>query len=349
MKKEKSVRKAEFKAAVIKQLKSLIFPVILCAVIVAGILVVMNYKGAVEEEEIIRLNGYEGSDQTIELESKNLIFRMDPLTTQFSVEVKSSGKVWYSNPQNAETDTVALPAEKSNLQSTLLMTYSKTEGLETKYNNYEFSIANNIYEIEVNGNQVRVNYSMGDVEREYIIPPVCTATNFDKWLGAMPKDATNMVKQYYKKYDINKLGKKDNKEELLANYPVLENEVIYVLRDGASSSVRVKMEEFFESAGYTMEDYAADKELNLAETSSDTPVFNVNMIYTLEDDELVVEVPLKELKYKSETPIYTITPLPYFGAGGMEDDGYTLRFSLPKGNYATCLLREFMKSEMRDY
>lgn len=31
------------------------------------------------------------------------------------------------------------------------------------------------------------------------------------------------------------------------------------------------------------------------------------------------------------------------------DDGYTLKFSLPKGNYATCLMREFMKSEMRDY
>ena len=31
------------------------------------------------------------------------------------------------------------------------------------------------------------------------------------------------------------------------------------------------------------------------------------------------------------------------------DDSYTLSFSLPKGNYATCLLREFMKSEMRDY
>ena len=33
----------------------------------------------------------------------------------------------------------------------------------------------------------------------------------------------------------------------------------------------------------------------------------------------------------------------------INDDGYTLKFSLPKGNYATCLLREFMKSEMRDY
>ncbi len=33
----------------------------------------------------------------------------------------------------------------------------------------------------------------------------------------------------------------------------------------------------------------------------------------------------------------------------MNDEGYKLKFSLPKGNYATCLLREFMKSEMRDY
>ncbi len=36
-------------------------------------------------------------------------------------------------------------------------------------------------------------------------------------------------------------------------------------------------------------------------------------------------------------------------SSSMLQDGYSLRFSLPKGNYATCLLREFMKSEMRDY
>jgi len=31
------------------------------------------------------------------------------------------------------------------------------------------------------------------------------------------------------------------------------------------------------------------------------------------------------------------------------DNGYTVKFSLPKGNYATCLLREYMKSEMTSY
>lgn len=33
----------------------------------------------------------------------------------------------------------------------------------------------------------------------------------------------------------------------------------------------------------------------------------------------------------------------------IDDDGYTVSFSLPKGNYATCLMREFMKSEMENY
>lgn len=32
-----------------------------------------------------------------------------------------------------------------------------------------------------------------------------------------------------------------------------------------------------------------------------------------------------------------------------DDDGYAVSFSLPKGNYATCLMREFMKSDMKNY
>lgn len=32
-----------------------------------------------------------------------------------------------------------------------------------------------------------------------------------------------------------------------------------------------------------------------------------------------------------------------------DDEGYSVSFSLPKGNYATCLMREFMKSDMKNY
>lgn len=111
----------------------------------------------------------------------------------------------------------------------------------------------------------------------------------------------------------------------------METEVLYVLRDGTNDSLKKKMEQYFEESGYTYADYEADKELDNAEKSSDKPVFNVNMVYRLEGEDLVVEIPLAELEGKDEYPIYSITPLPFFGAGGKEDDGYLL---VPEGGGA---------------
>ena len=71
MKKEKSVKQTDRKA-IYERLKSLIFPVILSAVIVAGIIFILNYKGAEEPEEIIQTRGYDGGDQEIVLENDSL-------------------------------------------------------------------------------------------------------------------------------------------------------------------------------------------------------------------------------------------------------------------------------------
>lgn len=331
MKKEKSVRQKEFKDAVIKQLKSMIFPLILSAIIFVGIYVVINYQNAVEKEAVVRINGYEGSEDPIVMENDRLKFTMDPTTTQFSLEVKDSGKVWYSNPQDASNDTLALASEKTKLQSTLLMSYSVVSGLESQYDNYEYSIKNGIYDIEQGDDYIKVNYSIGKVDREYVIPPVATAAEFEDMLSKMSNDAVNMVKRYYKKYDINNLGKKDDKDALLASYPILETEAIYVLRDTTSNSLKTKMEEYFEEFGYTYDMYMADKELDFSERTSDNPVFNVNMTYRLDGDDMKVEIALKDLEHEDDYPIYTLTPLPYFGAGGTSDEGYML---VPEGGGA---------------
>lgn len=48
MKKEKSVRKAEFQAALFRQLKSLIVPFIILAIILIGVLVISFSQGEAE-------------------------------------------------------------------------------------------------------------------------------------------------------------------------------------------------------------------------------------------------------------------------------------------------------------
>lgn len=92
MKKEKSVRKAEFQAALFRQLKSLIVPFIILAIILIGVLVISFSQGEAEPEEVVRVNGYEGEETEITLENDKLLFSMNSLTTQFSVTMKETEK-----------------------------------------------------------------------------------------------------------------------------------------------------------------------------------------------------------------------------------------------------------------
>lgn len=328
MKKERTIKNAERKAAMIKWLKSMTAPLIITVVIAAAIAVIINFQTSSEPQKSIELRGYEGSTSPIVVENDKLKLTMDPTTTQFTLEVKETGKVWYSNPPEADSDPLALAAYKGRLQSTLLLTFSQSTGLKTTYDNYSYGIENGLYEIEQGEDYIRVDYSVSKSEREYMIPPVITAANMEKWMDKMEVKDSGFLKRYYKKYDINNLGKKDDKEALLADYPILETEPIYVLSAAAKGATNMKMESIFEAAGYTAEDFEADKALNNKEKINANLTFNVSVIYRLEDGDLVVELPLDDLEYKSSTPIYTMTLLPYFGAGGTEDEGYLL---VPEG------------------
>ncbi len=331
MKKDKAVRKQELKTALIKKLKSLIGPMIILLIIVVGALVIALYQEEAEPEEIVKVNAYEGNGGEIVLENEELRLVMDEDTTQFYLEVKDTGEIWKSNPDGAADDTKALKQEKEKLQSTVLLTYSTMNGVDTLYNNYKYSMQNGIYEIEQGEDYIKIYYSIGDTEKVYLIPPVTTEVQMDEWRSKMDTDGSMMVQRYYKKYDINDLGKNDDKEELLANYPILETEVIYVLRDTTKDNVKSKLEQIFTSVGYDETNLKEDQTYDLSIKVSDKPVFNVNVIYRLEGNDLVVEVPMDEIEYKEDYPLLYLSVLPYFGAAGTEDEGFIL---VPEGGGA---------------
>lgn len=314
-----------------KAIKSLVGPFLILAIILVGVLVITFWKEEEEPAEIIRVNSYAGEEEQLVLENNSLRLTMDTVTTQFSVTDKESGMVWYSNPQGVEDDELALKNEKNKLRSTLLLTYSTINGVDTLYDNFGYSIENGIYDIEQGEDYIKVYYSIGDTDKEYVIPPVIRASRMEELLAAMSKGDATRVGDYYKKYDINHLGKKDNKEELLASYPILADEVVYVLRSTTKDNIKVKMEGYFQEAGYTLEEYAQDKELDQTSSVSEKPVFNINVVYRLDGDELVVEVPLAEIEYPEKYPVYSLSVLPYFGAAGVTEEGYMV---VPEGSGA---------------
>lgn len=325
--------KTERRNALIDTLKSLIFPVVLCLIFGIGILLIIKFQSVETPEDPIPVYAYAGDEKPVVMENDSLKFEMDPITTQFTLTNKENGQVWYSNPDGAEADALALPEEKNNLRSTVLMSYSITSGLEVTYNSYEYSVLNGIYEIEQPDDEtVLVHYSMGKVQKEFTIPLVTTKKEFDSWCDKMDSKDAEIVKQYYKKYSLKKIKDEEEKQELLANYPIIEKKTIYVLRDTTKDNMKQQIENIFTAAGYTYEDYISDKEYDHSTTVNENPVFNITMEYSLDGDDFKVRIPMEEMAYLSKFPMYTITPLPYFGAGGDDDTGYMF---VPEGGGAT--------------
>lgn len=314
--------KSERVSNIKKTIKGLVVPFLFLLVITGFVLVIVFTKNEEEPEEIIKVNAYENAGEDIVLENEYLKFVMDSSTTQFSITQKSTGEVWYSNPPDAKEDPIALKSDMENLQSTLLLTYSTINGVDTIYNNYKYSIASKIYNIEATDDQIKVFYSIGEVEKEYIIPNVIEADRMEELFDAMSLEEVTRAKDYYKKYDINNLGKKDDKDALLEQYPILEEKVIYVLRSGAKDNIKKKLEQIFLAAGYTEEEYIEEKALYESASESEKPVFNVSIEYRLEGNDLVVNVPMEEIEYKEDYPLISLQILPYFGAGGSEEEGY---------------------------
>ncbi len=326
--KQSSERKQERKKAFIKELKNLIPPLIVVALIVAGAIFVTLISNDEEPEEVVKVNGYEGGKDIIKLENDQLLFELDPTSTHFTVTNKSTGMQWFSNPSGIDEDPLALGSEKERLNSTLLLSYSTLQGLDTNYDNYKYSIQNGIYDIEADKDKIKVHYSIGQTEKVYVIPFCLPEAEFNDFLSRMSQNNANGVKDYYKKYDLEHLGAKDNREELIAKYPIIEQGPIWVLRDNVKDNLKVKFEQYFADAGYTYEQYLEEKALYAGESVNEKPVFNVNIVYSLNGSDLCVEVPMGEIEYKSNYPLTTLRVLPYFGCGGTDENGYML---VPEG------------------
>ncbi len=281
--------------------------------------------GEEKEEDIIEIRGYTEGEQTEYIyDNEYLTLTFDAETTHFTVLEKESGKLWYSNPEDYAEDTVASTAYKAALQATMLISYTNKNGDDNSYNNYNYSIKNGLYEVEPLENGIKVKYTIGDIEREYEIPLAVPESRMKQFYDLMERKSQKSVDEYYRKIDINNLRATDNKSELLAMYPDLENEPMYVIRDSIQPYLKVKLETLFAAVGYTYEDYLEDVSRYSGGTTTEKPTFNISMLIELNEDELVISIPLEEIEYRSDYPLVKVSPLPYFGCGGTSDDGYIL-------------------------
>ena len=282
---------------------------------------------------------FAGTEDTFTLENDTLAFALDPETTHFTITDKRTGKVWSSTHEDVAKDAATMLNEKERLQSVLTLDYKNNTGKQTTFNTYARSVTNKLYALDKTESEIHVTYTIGDIARTYMYPDAISADRLQPFLDQLAKKDQRTITDAYKKYDPAKYGKKDDVATLEATYPDLKDgKVVYVLRKtkaDTKENAATKIEKAFSAAGYTADDLTLDESRivreGVVEGATDKPIFNVTVVYRLEGDDLVVEVPLDKLSYNPDYPITTLDILPAFGAAGKAETGYIL---VPEGTGA---------------
>ncbi len=223
------------KRIVVKLISCLIALGLIAALIMFVIIPLFTEEEAVDLAEPI-IYYYEGDDKAVVMENEYLAFEMDPTTTHFKVLDKASGETWHSNPVDADQDKVANATNKETLQATAIVTYATSNGV-VDFNNYKYSIENGNYAITPQEDgSIRVDYSVGKIEKIYCIPSAITKERFDVFLGAMKKSTQKKVTSNYTLYEPEKLDSKKNKDEIIAMYPSVVDQALYILKSGTSEN-----------------------------------------------------------------------------------------------------------------
>jgi len=272
---------------------------------------------------------YDGSTDEVVLENENLMLRFLPETTEIILVNKKTGMEWRSNPLG--DDPLADPVTRYMMNSVFALEYADIYGIgQTQYSG-EQSVKLGAYEYEIVNGVLEVNYTIGNLERTYTIPPAVPEERMKEFTDLMSSIERSIVNAGYRLYDIDNLRSSDNRDELLTMYPDLADKKLYVLRADTHEYQKIEYEKIFAAAGYEYDDYIEDLNRYPALAGRERPAFNITLQYSLEGSSLILNVPFEKIAYRDKYPIKTFSLMPYIGAGGLEDNGYLL---VPDGNGA---------------
>ena len=208
------------------------------------------------------------------------------------------------------------------MQSLVALRYSDKNGVTTILDSFRFSVEKGLYKYSILPNGFEVNFTIGDIERVFYLPEAVPEYRMEELFKSMEQRNMRQIQEYYRLININNLRPADDRNELLALYPDLESNNVYVLRQDTPTFLKQIIEDIFAEIGYTAEDYENDMAFyNVVKAVTD-PVFNVTLRVELDGYEMVVTIPLAEIDYKGDFPPVELLVLPFFGAGGLRDEGF---------------------------
>lgn len=249
----------------------------------------------------------------MELAAENDILKLYVNTTTGEVAVvdKRNGQITYSNPVDAEEDGIANRMHKNYLHSQMIVEYFTAARTVGTYDSFSYCTDRGQLEAESIDNGIRFLYTVGDLNAATgIVPQYISAATLERVVSALDEEGGTYVRKRYRESSV--------------------AEDYYELLEGAlngASQLR-KLNQHFESIGFTREDYI--EEMMGSGVEGAVPVsFEIPLEYRLNNDAVDVSIPMSHVVENGDGKLYRIQLLRYFGTAGTKENGYML---VPNGS-----------------
>ena len=289
---------------------------------------------AVDERDggYIQVFGYEIGVEippVVSIENEYLKLEFLTQTAEIILTDKRNGTVWRSSPEGAGSEPNATAIARAHMQSMLLMQFENRVGAGQTFDTFRQTVQNNSFEHAIVDGALEVYFTIGNIPTVFFIPDAIYEDRMMYFVEQMEAVDRRTVLEAYRLFDINRLRPADDRSQLLADFPTLEYQNIFVLRGAIQDFMLARMEVMFQGVGYDIYEWLYDMNYFGLETNLDMPIFNVTMRFELDGDAMVVSIPFDNITYNPAFLPTNITILPFFGAGRYSDEGYLF---LPDGS-----------------
>lgn len=264
---------------------------------------------------------------------------VDSYTGEIAVQNAATGQTLFTNPYDVASSQ-ASENVKTQLLSQIILKYSDGT-TETEMYSYVEAAQRGQVVVKNIKNGLRVEYALGRTEIRKLVPRIIEKTRMEEQIltyFSMGTDEQRFMYQrmtsFYTLYDPNKEGISQRElNEMYSQYPITKQMAIYVLDTEITEKYLNLLESYIKlyCPHYTYEQLENDHQLvNYTGSEESPPLFRMALEYTLDENGLSVRLPANGIRFDAST--YTLTYvkiLPYFGAGAIENNGYTV---IPDGS-----------------
>ena len=240
-------------------------------------------------------------DFELQAENAYLALYLNEQSAAVAVLVKASGSVWYSNPIDWENDRRVGGINREFIQSQIRITYYNETAQEFTMNSFFDAVSRGQIVIERLNDGVKINYFLGDTGDRMIIPLVISKERMDIFRANMDeRDWAAVMRRY------------------------LDGGDVWNLREAQGDFALGQLHDTLQAAGYTRADMEYDHDMNHMYDLEIGIHFDIPLVYRLDGPSLLAYIPTNEISYPVDYPLARITMLEFFGAAGLEAEGYIM-------------------------